>query len=311
MPLTLKVGQLLKGKTGCYEIIKQLQDSVWQATDSLRSQQVIVKYADHWRIRNERDVLLRFQTRTPRVRPLLDEVEDGSGNPILILRFLAEDALHTLDRRQFSRSEVKRIGRGVLEALKALHEAGFVHTDVKPSNILLDFDSNSKQVTEVQLADFESTVAENSQHAIDGDATGTAIFRSPEAHLQMSWSTPTDIWSFGATLISLLYGGGFHIFSPGVPVEDDVYDLKILMKHHQCFGPFPISYDEIADEGRLGVLMWIMENTPKESLKPFARTTIREICEEDKKFVLRIMKLDPRDRPTVGQLLEDEWFRHV
>ncbi|KJX93686.1 serine/threonine protein kinase [Zymoseptoria brevis] len=303
MPLTLKIGQTLKGRTGCYGITKQLQDSVWQATDSQR-QQVIVKYADHWRIRNERDVLLRFQARTPHIRPLLDHVEDESGNLILILKFLAEDALHTLGDRQFTRAEVKYIGRSVLEALKTLHADGFVHTDVKPSNILLNFDPHSKQVTDVQLADFESTVPRDSQHAKDGDAIGTAIFRSPEAHLQMPWGTPTD-------LISLLYGGGFHIFSPGVPVEDDAYDLKILMRHHQCFGPFPISYEEIADEGRLGVLMWIMENTPKESLKPFARTTIREISEEDKKFVLKIMKLDPRDRPTVGQLLEDEWFKHV
>jgi serine/threonine protein kinase len=108
-----------------------------------------------------------------------------------------------------------------------------------------------------------------------------------------------------------LYGGGFHIFSPGVSVDDDAYDAKILMKHHQCFGPFPESFDEIADESRLDVLMWIMENTPTESLKPFLRTSVHEISEEDKKFILKIMRLDPRDRPTVGQLLEDEWFGHI
>jgi hypothetical protein len=56
----------------------------------------------------------------------------------------------------------------------------------------------------VQLADFESTVAEDSQHARDGDAIGTAIFRSPEAHLQMAWGIPTDVWSFGTTVYSTL-----------------------------------------------------------------------------------------------------------
>lgn len=96
-----------------------------------------------------------------------------------------------------------------------------------------------------------------------------------------------------------------------MPIDDDEYDLKILMKHHQCFGPFPESYDQIADEGRLGVLMWVMRNSPKESLKPFVRTTKDEISEEDKIFILKIMKLDPRDRPTVAQLLEDEWFEQI
>lgn len=109
-------------------------------------------------------------------------------------------------------------------------------------------------------------------------------------------------------LISLLYGEGFHIFRPDVPVDHDEYDVKILMKHHRCFGPFPASYEEIADQERLAVLAWIMHNSPSETLKPFRLTTTKEICQEDKELVLRAMKLDPRDRPTARQLLDDKWF---
>lgn len=112
-------------------------------------------------------------------------------------------------------------------------------------------------------------------------------------------------------LISLLYGEGFHIFKPDVPVDHDEYDMKILMKHHRCFGPFPESYKEIADDERLSVLMWIMQNSPPETLKPFHLTTTREICREDKEFVQRIMKLDPRDRPTANDLLEDIWLQQL
>jgi hypothetical protein len=109
-------------------------------------------------------------------------------------------------------------------------------------------------------------------------------------------------------LISLIYGEGFHIFKPNVPVDHDEYDLKILIKHHLCFGPFPVSYNEIADKERLAVLTWIMENSPVESMKPFNLTTSREICEEDKDFVLKAMKLDPRERPSAQELLGDRWF---
>jgi hypothetical protein len=109
-------------------------------------------------------------------------------------------------------------------------------------------------------------------------------------------------------LISLLYGDGFHIFKPDVPADHDEYDVKILMKYHRCFGPFPESYEEIADQERLAVLVWVMQNSPPETLRPFHLTTTQEICQEDKGFVLRIMKLDPRDRPTARQLLDDEWF---
>ena len=109
-------------------------------------------------------------------------------------------------------------------------------------------------------------------------------------------------------LISLLYGDGFHIFKPDVPVSHDEYDVKIFMKHHRCFGPFPESYEQIADQQRLAILIWIMQNSPPDTLRPFHLTTTREICQEDKEFVLKVMKLDPPDRPSAQQLLEDEWF---
>jgi serine/threonine protein kinase len=108
-------------------------------------------------------------------------------------------------------------------------------------------------------------------------------------------------------LISLIYGQGFHIFKPDIPVDHEDYDVKILLKHHRSFGPFPPSFEEIADDERLAVMVWINNNTPMESLRPFHLTTDREICREDRDFVCRIMKLDPRDRPTARELLEDPW----
>lgn len=37
-------------------------------------------------------------------------------------------------------------------------------------------------------------------------------------------------------------------------------------------------------------------------------SSLKEICNEDKEFVLKVMKLDPRDRPSAEELLEDSWF---
>lgn len=199
--------------------------------------------------------------------------------------------------------------------------------DVKPSNVLVNYGQGESRFTDVQLADFGSTVHENSIHAQRGDPIGTPIFRSPEAQLEMKWGTATDIWSFGAMasvylistswdriltstrqVISLIYGEGFHIFKPDVPLGHDEYDVKILLKHHRCFGPFPEPYEEIADQQRLGILTWVMQNSPAETLRPFHLTTSKEICQDDKEFVPKIMRLDPRDRPSAGQLLEHQWF---
>ena len=37
----------------------------------------------------------------------------------------------------------------------------------------------------------------DSVFAKDRDIIGAPIWRSPEAQLQIGWSTPTDIWSLG------------------------------------------------------------------------------------------------------------------
>jgi hypothetical protein len=56
------------------------------------------------------------------------------------------------------------------------------------------------------------------------------------------------------------------------------------------------------------VLAYIMQSIPPERKKTFSRITEKEVCKEDKEFVPRIMKLDPRDRPSAAELLRDKWF---
>ena len=72
--------------------------------------------------------------------------------------------------------------------------------DIKPTNILVDVASESQEITEVQLADFGSTMSKESKYAKDGEEVGTPVFNSPEIMLSMAWFTPTDIWAFGATV---------------------------------------------------------------------------------------------------------------
>jgi serine/threonine protein kinase len=189
---------------------------------------------------------------------------------------------------------------------------------------------SEQRFTDVQLADLESTVHITSRFCEDQDEIGTPIWRSPEAQLGLKWGPPTDIWSFGTMVIniyaglyssrlilvvlkviSMIWGDNFFIFKPKVPRGDDEYELEILTKYHIYFGPFPPSYADLADQETLGVLSLIMNDVPPEKLKPFSLASQREISKEDKEFILKIMKLDPRDRPTAKELLADEWFDHV
>jgi hypothetical protein len=64
----------------------------------------------------------------------------------------------------------------------------------------------------------------------------------------------------------------------------------------------------LCDEEMQSVLVYIIKGVPPEMMKPFIQIRKSEISNEDKKFVLGIMKLDPRDRTIARELLEDDWF---
>lgn len=80
------------------------------------------------------------------------------------------------------------------------HAFALIDPDIKPSNVLVNYDPLDGDITEIQLADLENTVSKDSRYAIEGDPIGTSIFRSTEATLQMHWGTATDVWSFGTMI---------------------------------------------------------------------------------------------------------------
>ncbi|KAK0115528.1 hypothetical protein ONS96_013982 [Cadophora gregata f. sp. sojae] len=309
MTSLLRLGQILKGRVSSYTITKRIQDSVWLASN-LAEEKVIIKSVRHWCLQNECDILHRFQARAPSMRPIVDEIVDPSDPPAIVLKHLDDDVLHASSTRRFTTAEIKYIAKTVLQALEVLHEDGFVHTDIKPNNVLVNYSNQSQRISDTCLADFGSTVREDSEYAREGFPIGTPIFRSPEAALRLKWDRATDIWSFGTTLISMIWGLNWHIFKPDVPTDHEHYELKILMKHCQFFGPYPSSYQKMTDEDTQKILAFVMEAV-KDVGKPFHLIRESEISKEDKAFVLKIMQLDPRDRPSAKQLLDDEWFADV
>jgi serine/threonine protein kinase len=109
-------------------------------------------------------------------------------------------------------------------------------------------------------------------------------------------------------LINLIWGVNFHIFEPEEPEDHEMYETKIVVRQHQWFGPCPISYKDIADEDTQEAILGIMSAVPPDKMKPFRYLSEREICDEDKAFILGIMQLNPRDRPTAKELLQHKRF---
>lgn len=74
---------------------------------------------------NERNVLRHFQDRTPYLRPLIDEIEEPSDPPTIVLKYLEDHLLNASIKKTLNRRELKYVSRRILEALKVLHEEGY------------------------------------------------------------------------------------------------------------------------------------------------------------------------------------------
>lgn len=77
-------------------------------------------------------------------------------------------------------------------------------TDVKPDNVLVNYGNGASRFSRVALGDCGDVFRynKNAGPLEEGHVISAAIFRSPEAQLNLRWGPPTDIWSLGATVCS-------------------------------------------------------------------------------------------------------------
>ncbi|MFD8519269.1 protein kinase [Streptomyces capillispiralis] len=93
------------------------------------------------------------------------------------------------------------VGAGLAEALAHAHDAGIVHRDVKPSNIILDGAGRP------HLTDFGiSRLLDATSRTATGTLIGTAAYLSPEQVLGRSVGLPADIYALGLVLLECLTG---------------------------------------------------------------------------------------------------------
>ena len=81
----------------------------------------------HFRVANERDVLRRFQSQSPFLRPLLDEIVEPSQPTTIVLQHLESHLMRSSIEKTLNRKELKYVSRRVLEALQVMHHDSFVH----------------------------------------------------------------------------------------------------------------------------------------------------------------------------------------
>ena len=244
---------------------------VYRATDSLLGRDVAIKML---RPEMARDVNFRERFRKeaqnsgrlnhPNIVAVYDTGEadeDGMAIPYIVMELVHGRTLRDLVREDgpLSPREAAQVLIPVAHALQASHDAGIIHRDVKPANIMI---TNTGQV---KVMDFgiaraldDSTSAMTQTSAV----IGTAQYLSPEQAQGKPADARSDVYALGCVLYEAVTGHA--------PFEGET--------------PFAVAYQHVQEE----------PNAPSESLDPDSLTPTERI--NLAAVVLTSMAKDPMDR---------------
>ncbi|MCX4094731.1 serine/threonine-protein kinase [Nocardia sp. alder85J] len=200
-----------------YRLIEKLGSggfgTVWRARDQRLRVDVAVKEvllpqaessAEHAErvARAEREARNAARLRDhPNIVGVLDVVTDGV-TPWIVMRLVSGRSLkQQLDGDgPVAVAEATTVAAALLQALRAAHEAGVVHRDVKPGNILLATDGG------VLLTDF-GTARHRSDHTLTAKETiiGSFEYMAPE-RIDGEGTPAGDLYSLGVTLYHAVEG---------------------------------------------------------------------------------------------------------
>ncbi|MDX8036667.1 protein kinase [Lentzea sp. BCCO 10_0856] len=151
--------------------------------------------------------------------------------PFMVLQLVEGRTLRDrIDDGPLRVGEVRRLGAALADALAHVHERGFVHRDVKPSNILLDDDAVPR------LADFGlARLAGSDRFTRTDQVIGTAAYLAPEQVRGEEITSAVDVYALGLVLLECLTG---HREYEGAEIESAVARLHRppVIPDHLPFG---------------------------------------------------------------------------
>ncbi len=212
LPPAKRIPQYLTGA----KIGEGTQSQVFEATDHATKKSVILKcnrrkevdegYEEqYWSMCIEAAVLKKMEIFQNVYAPTLLGIFDvNTKERVLVLENLGPINLrktiakNTLQHAPYRWLDIVSIGYQALRALSGFKQAGIVHCDLKPENMIYQSNSSTLKILDFGIAQLASQMPK--------DNLQTLWYRSPEIHLELGGGYPIDMWSVGCILAELVLG---------------------------------------------------------------------------------------------------------
>ena len=210
---------------GAYTLISRIGEggmgTVWlgQRSDGRYEGQVAIKLLNaalvgrggEERFRREGSILARLGH--PHIARLIDAGVSNTGQPYLVLELVNGEHIDAYcDERRLTIERRIRLFLDVLAAVSHAHANLIVHSDIKPSNVLVN------QSAAVKLLDFSiAKLVEDegvSRLTRDGSSALTPKYAAPEQINGEAITTRTDVYALGVLLFELLTAQ--HPYGPSI-----------------------------------------------------------------------------------------------
>ncbi|MEU1385312.1 MULTISPECIES: protein kinase [unclassified Nonomuraea] len=218
----------------------------------------------------------------PNVVTVFDTGVTRSGKPYIAMDFFENGSLRDKIRKEgpLAVPDVLRAGVKLAGALAAVHEAGVLHGDIKPQNILIS------RYGEPAIADFGVARVVDSAEISATSQAFTPLHAAPEVLTGQPHSASGDIYSLGSTLYHLLAGQpAFH--NPADP------SIAPLMYRVLSLDPPPINRPDVPPVV-FGTILHAMSKQP-ERRPGSARELARRLQEVQAELGLSVTDLVGQD----------------
>lgn len=207
-------GSILDGR---YRLIDRIaaggMGEVWRGSDEMLGRPVAVKllHASHagdqqFRERFRAEARYASSLSNPGIARVFDYGEHSPlGGPYMVMELVNGEPLSAILERlgRLPPDTVLDIVAQAARALEIAHQAGIVHRDIKPGNLLIMADGTTK-ITDFGIA--KASAERQAQLTATGIVMGTAMYVSPEQATGSSLTGSSDIYSLGVVAYECLAG---------------------------------------------------------------------------------------------------------